>query len=165
VEARLRAIEDRFRILDLLAGSALSSDIASEVYWQTMFAPGAEMDRGGAHGLESRAQIIDIIRSADQADAIARGMAHAMALPHIRIHGDRAVATGYLHVLVLDPASAEVQLPGKGARKPPVTYHLTVNRWEFERTGQEWQVVRRVVRPIGSEEAKGLLRRGIDTTD
>ena len=165
MEDRLRAIEDRLAILDLLAGSALSSDVASEAYWESMFAPGAEMDRGGEHGVDNRDKIMDIVRSNSQADAIANGMAHAMALPHIRVDGDRAVATGYLHVLVLDPNGPEVSLPGKASRKAPVTYHLTVNRWEFVRGKQGWQVVRRVIRPIASDDAQLLLRRGIETRD
>ena len=165
IEERLRAIEDRLEILDLLAGSALSSDVASETYWQSMFAHNAVMDRGGDQGLESRDQIMDIVRSPSQAGAIESGMAHAAALPHIRIEGDRAVATGYLQVLVLDPNSPEVNLPGKGSRKALVSYHLTVNRWEFERTEEGWQVARRVIRPIATEEARQLLRRGIETVD
>jgi hypothetical protein len=44
--ARLQAIEDRLAIIDLLAGSALSSDVASAEFWQSMFTTDAEMDRG-----------------------------------------------------------------------------------------------------------------------
>ncbi|MGJ7916189.1 nuclear transport factor 2 family protein [Massilia sp. LXY-6] len=161
-EARLRAVEDRLDILNLLAGSALSSDAASESYWEAMFADGAVMDRGGNRAEESREQIMDIVRSSSQAAAIESGMAHAMAMPHVHIDGDRAVATGYLQVLVLDPNSQEVRLPGKDVRKALTTYHLTVNRWELARTAAGWQVTRRVIRPIATEDANQMLRSGIE---
>jgi hypothetical protein len=162
IEERLRAVEDRLEILNLLAGSALSSDVPSETYWEAMFAPSAGMDRGGSEGLEGRDRIMEIIRSASQAEAINHGMAHAQALPYIRINGDRAVATGYLQALVIDPSSPEVTLPGKGTRKALATYHLTVNRWEFERTAAGWQMTKRVIRPIATEDAKEMLRSGIE---
>lgn len=164
-EARLRAIEDRLDILNLLAGSALSSDVASESYWQAMFADDAVMDRGANRGEESREQIMDIVRGSSQAAAIESGMAHAMAMPHIRIDGDRAVATGYLQVLVLDSNSPEVRLPGKDVRKALVTYHLTVNRWELARTAVGWQVRRRVIRPIATDGARQMLRSGIEAAN
>lgn len=165
LEMRLQLIEDKLAILNILAGSPLSSDVASESYWESMFAHDAVMDRGGTHGLESRAEIMDIVRGADQASAIESGMAHVAALPHIRIDGDRAVATGYLQVLVVDPDSPQVNLAGKGSRKALATYHLTVNRWEFARTDQGWQVTKRVVRAIATPDGRCLLNRGIDSTD
>jgi hypothetical protein len=105
---------------------------------------------------------MDIVRGSSQAAAIESGMAHAMAMPHIRIDGDRAVATGYLQVLVLDSNSPEVRLPGKDVRKALVTYHLTVNRWELARTAVGWQVRRRVIRPIATDDARQMLRSGIE---
>jgi hypothetical protein len=161
-EARLRAVEDRLEILNLLAGSALSSDVASESYWEAMFADGAVMDRGADRAEENREQIMAIVRSTGQAAAIENGMAHAMAMPHVSIDGDRAVATGYLQVLVLDANSPEVRLPGKDVRKSLVPYHLTVNRWELARTAQGWQVTRRVIRPIATDDANQMLRSGIE---
>lgn len=165
LEGRLRLVEDRLAILNILAGSSLSSDVASESYWQSMYADDAVMDRGGTHGVVGRAQIMEIVRGAEQAGAVESGMAHVAALPHIRIDGDRAVATGYLQVLVVDSNGPEVTLPGKGSRKALATYHLTVNRWELARTNNRWQVVRRIVRPIGTPDAMDLLNRGIDRND
>jgi hypothetical protein len=162
IEARLRAVEDRLEILNLLAGSALSSDAPSESYWESMYAPGATMDRGGQAGEVARAQIMAIVRGTSQASAIESGMAHAMPMPHVRIDGDHAVATGYLQVLVLDANARDVSLPGKDTRKALSTYHLTVNRWELARRAAGWQVTRRVIRPIASDEARQMLCSGID---
>jgi hypothetical protein len=161
LEERLRAVEDRLEILDLLAGSALSSDVASEAYWQSMFADDAVMDRGGAHGVLPRERVMEIVRGAEQARAIQSGMAHACALPRIYLDGDRAVATGYLQVLVVDPNGADVDLAGKGSRKALASYHLSVNRWELARTVHGWRVTRRVIRAIGAEDARDLLNDGI----
>lgn len=46
--ARIIATEDRLEILNLLAGSAFSSDVASESYWMKMFVEDATFDRGAA---------------------------------------------------------------------------------------------------------------------
>jgi hypothetical protein len=44
--SRITALEDRLEILNLLAGSAFSSDVASESYWKNMFTEDATFDRG-----------------------------------------------------------------------------------------------------------------------
>jgi hypothetical protein len=165
VEARLALVEDRLAILDILAGSPISSDTASEAYWQSMYSHNAVMDRGDDRVVANRNEIIEIVRSVEQASAIDNGMAHLASLPHIRIEGDRAIATGYLQVLVVDRSSPEVCLPGKGSRRVLVTYHLTVNRWEFERTGQGWKITKRTIRPMGTPAGRQLLSRGLASSD
>jgi hypothetical protein len=51
---RITATEDRLEILNLLAGSAFSSDVASEAYWKKMFTENAVFDRG--QGLQDKGQ-------------------------------------------------------------------------------------------------------------
>jgi hypothetical protein len=84
------------------------------------------------------------------------------SVPHILIDDDRAVATGYLLVLVPGAAAARIELPGKGLSRDIAVYHLTVNRWELLRTGDGWKITRRIIRSMATEDARQLLRVGIE---
>lgn len=163
---RLTAVEDRLAILDLLAGSAHSSDVASGAYWSSIYADDAAMDRGAGRARDlGKESILAIVNGADQQAAIDAGMSHLAMLPRVRVEGDRATATGYLLVVVPDPDGARVVLPGKGTSPGLSIYQLTVNRWELVRAAGGWQVTKRVVRPIAAEDAREILSRGLVAGD
>jgi hypothetical protein len=44
--ARITAAEDNVKILNLLAGSAFSSDVASSAYWTKMFTEDGDKSKG-----------------------------------------------------------------------------------------------------------------------
>jgi hypothetical protein len=156
-------VEDRLAILELLAGSAMSSDTASEEFWAEMFTDDAVMDRGGTVPNDiGRESLLAIVRSPEQRAAINAGMAHLAQLPSITIDGDRATATGYLLVVVPDAEARAIVLPGKGSSAGLGIYQVTVNRWELTRTADGWKVSRRVVRALASDEARPILARGIE---
>jgi hypothetical protein len=165
ITRRLGAIEDRLAITNLLAGAAMSADIASEPYWRAMYAEGAVMDRGAEQIDRGRDEILAIVRGPGQHAAADYGMSHLSSVPHITIDQDSAVATGYLLVVVPGPSTTTVALPGKGVSRELAIYHLTVNRWELRRSAEGWQVTRRVVRPIATDEARQMLRSGIEQDD
>lgn len=165
VKQRLGAIEDRLAIINLLAGAAMSADVASEPYWRSMYGETAIMDRGAEQVERGRNEILAIVRGPGQHAAADYGMSHLSGVPHIVIEEDRAIATGYLLVIVPGPATTTVALPGKGVSRELAIYHLTVNRWELSRAAQGWQVTRRVVRPIATDDAREILRSGIEQTE
>jgi SnoaL-like domain len=80
--SRITATEDRLEILNLLAGSAFSSDVASEAYWTKMFTEDATFDRGTKQD-KGRNEILKIINAPEQKEAIKAGMTHLAMLPHI----------------------------------------------------------------------------------
>jgi ketosteroid isomerase-like protein len=160
--ARITATEDRLEILNLLAGSAFSSDVASEAYWMNMFTEDAVFDRGQGQQDKGREEILKIVSGSDQREAIEFGMTHLAMLPHITLKGDSAVATGYLLIVMPDTAASHVKLPGKGVSPGFSIYQLTVNRWELVRTTTGWKVTRRTVRPITSNESRNILDRAIE---
>ena len=162
ISRRLGAIEDRLAILDLLAGAAMSADVASEPYWRSMYAEDAVLDRGAAQLERGRDTILAIVSGPDQHAAVDYGMSHLSSVPHIVIDGDQAVATGYLLVIVPGPSAARVTLPGKGVSRELAIYHLTVNRWELRRASDGWQVSRRVLRPIATDDARRMLLAGLE---
>jgi SnoaL-like domain len=159
--ARLTATEDRLEILNLLAGSAFSSDVASEAYWAKMFTHDAIFDRGQGRQDKGQADILKIVGGSDQKEAIKFGMTHLAMLPHITLNGDSAVATGYLLIVVPDSAASHVKLPGKGVSSGFSIYQLTVNRWQFVRSTVGWKVSQRTVRPLSSGDSQAILRRAL----
>jgi hypothetical protein len=166
LERRVRAVEDRLEILNLLGGSPFSSDTPSPSFWEAMYGEEAVMDRGaGLEEIRGRDNLIDIVRGAPHMAAVRGGMAHFAGLPHIRIDGDLAVATGYLQIIVPHPEGPKVGLGDYPPSTGLVVWRLSANRWELERTPGGWRVAKRSIRTVPSPEALDLLRRGIDTAD
>jgi hypothetical protein len=161
--ARLTATEDRLEILNLLAGSAFSSDIASEAYWKKMFTDDAVFDRGQGRQDKGQAEILKIVNDPTQKAAIKAGMTHLPLLPHITLNGDSAVATGWLLIVMPDTAASHVKLPGKGVSPGFSIYQLTINRWELVRRTDGWKVSKRTVRLLSSADAHDILVRAIES--
>lgn len=158
---RISAAEDRLEILNLLAGSAFSSDVASEAYWEKMFTEDAIFDRGTKQD-KGRDEILKIINTPDQKEAINAGMTHLAMLPHIKLNGDSAFATGYLLIIMPDSAASHVKLAGKGISPGYSVYQLTVNQYKLLRTPDGWKVSQRIVRPISAADSREIIRKAIE---
>ena len=131
-----------------------------------MLSDQAIMDRGeGQEELSGVDNLVAILESSHHLDAVKSGMAHVAALPHIRIDGDRAVATGYLQIVIPNPQGPEVGLGQYPPAKSLLVWRLTANRWELERTVDGWCVTKRSIRAVPDLSALVLLRRGIDSDD
>lgn len=161
---RITAVEDRLEILNLLAGSAFSSDVASESYWAKMFTEDATFDRGTKQD-KGREEILKIINAPEQKEAIKAGMTHLAMLPHIKLNGDSAVATGYLLIIMPDAAASHVKLAGKGVSPGFSIYQVTLNKYTLVRTADGWKVSERVVRPLSAEDAHHIIRKAIEVND
>jgi ketosteroid isomerase-like protein len=159
---RITATEDRLEILNLLAGSAFSSDVASEAYWKKMFTENAVFDRG--QGLQDKGQtaILKIVNDPFQKEASKAGMTHLAMLPHITLKGDSAIATGYLLIVMPDSAASHVKLAGKGVSSGFSIFQVTTNRWQLVRTTEGWKVSQRTVRPLSSDESHTILEGAIE---
>lgn len=160
--SRIKATEDRLEILNLLAGSAFSSDVASESYWTKMFTEDATFDRGATRQDKGRDEILKIINSSDQKEAIKGGMTHLAMLPHITLKGDTAVAIGYLLIVMPDTAASHVKLPGKGVSPGFSIYQITANQWKLLRTSDGWKVTQRKVRPLSSSDSHEMIQKAIE---
>jgi hypothetical protein len=161
--SRLTAMEDRLEILNLLAGSAFSSDIASELYWTKMFTENATFDRGTKED-KGRDEILKIINAPDQKQAIKAGMTHFAMLPHIKLFGDSAIATGYLLIVMPDSAASHVKLAGKGVSPGFSIYQVTANQYKFVRTTVGWKVSQRIVRPLSSNDSRDIIGQAIENS-
>lgn len=162
LDIRLRAMEDRFAILNLISSSAISADLASRSYWGDLFAEDAVLGRGSeGDAMQGREKLGDIMHSPGHVAGMESGMAHFCGLPHIQIEGDRAVAAGYFQIVVPNTVGPEIELSNYGPSSGHMIWRLTANRWEFVRTANGWKITRREIRRFPGAEARDILREAI----
>ena len=159
LEQRLRAIEDRLEIYNLIASHPPSADTGADYYTRTAYVEDGVIDLGGGKGATGNEAVAAIVRTPAHQAAIAGGLAHFTGLPRIELDGDRAVVTSYLQILTPDPNGPAVEVPGHGASKGFRIHRVGANRWELIRTASGWKIKRRTLRSLdGSEGAREILR-------
>jgi hypothetical protein len=157
-EDRLRAIEDRLEIYNLIAAHPPSVDTGADYFARAAYLEDGTLDLAGGKGAAGSAAIGAIISTPEHHAAMAGGLAHFAALPHVRIDGDEAVVTSYLQILTPDWPAEPVDVPGHGASKGFRIHRVGANRWELVRTAQGWKIKRRTLRPLdGSAPAREIL--------
>ena len=162
LEDRLRAVEDRLEILNLIASHPPSADTGADDHVRAIYAEDGTMDLGGGKGAAGNAAIAAIVATPAHQAAIAGGLAHFASLPHIAIDGDAAVVTSYLQVLTPDPNADAVEVPGHGSSKGFRIHRIGANRWELVRTPAGWKIKRRTLRSLdGSPGAREILRQAL----
>src|SRR5262249_22274167 len=162
LEDRIRAIEDRLEIDELIVRHPPSADTAAHLYTPAVYAEDGVYGRDPhprAHGNE---EIAAMVRSPAHAVAINGGLAHFCGLPFIELDGDKASVTSYLQILMPDPNGAPVELSNHGTSKGFRIHRVAANRWALVRTPKGWRIKRRTLRPLdGSEPARQLLRQAL----
>ena len=162
LEQRLREVEDRLAILNLIASHPPSADTGADYFTRDVYVEDGSMDLGGGKGASGNEAVAAIMTTPEHQAAIAGGLAHFSGLPRIEIDGDSAVVTSYLQILTPDNGAEPVAVPGHGASKGFRIHRVGANRWELVRTPQGWKIKRRMLRPLdGSEPARELLRQAL----
>ena len=162
LDARLREIEDRLEIYNLIASHPPSADTGADYYTRAIYVEDGSIDLGGGKGATGNEGAAAIMTTPDHRAAIAGGLAHFAGLPRIDIDGDTAVVTSYLQILTPDNGAEPVAVPGHGSSKGFRIHRVGANRWELVRTSQGWKVKRRSLRPLdGSEPARDILRQAL----
>ena len=163
LEARIRAIEDRLEIYNLIASHPPSADTAGSDHIAASWVEDGVFDRGeNLSSPRGRSTIANQVQSPEHQAAIARGIAHFTSLPHVAIDGDTAVVTSYLQILVPQTEGNPVEVPNHGSGKGFRVHRMTANRWELVRTLEGWKIKHRTLRPLdGSEPARRILRQAI----
>ncbi|HYQ08298.1 MAG TPA: nuclear transport factor 2 family protein [Xanthobacteraceae bacterium] len=117
IEQRIRAIEDRLEIYNLIAGHPPSADTGDGRYAEAVFTADAVFDRGrdlsGAVGAKAMGAVL---QSPGHQAAIAGGLAHFTSLPHVTINGDTAVVVSYLQILTPKKPARPSRFPIMAAR-------------------------------------------------
>jgi hypothetical protein len=162
LEQRLRAVEDRLEILNLIASHPPSADTGADYFTRAVYVEDGVMDLGGGKGASGNQPIAAVVKTPEHQAAIAGGLAHFAGLPRIDIDGDTAVVTSYLQILTPDHGAEPVAVPGHGESRGFRVHRVGANRWELSRTPQGWKIRRRTLRSLdGSEPARELLRQAL----
>jgi hypothetical protein len=164
LEQRLRLVEDRLEIYNLIASHPPSADTGAADYTASVWAEDGTFDRGAEFPRPTgRAAIAGASSNPEHHRAIAQGIAHFAGLPYVRVTGDMAVAISYLQILVPDRVGPLFEVPNHGASRGFHVHRVSANRWEFVRTEQGWKITRRTLRPLdGSEPARAILAGALE---
>ncbi|MEU4014695.1 nuclear transport factor 2 family protein [Microbacterium sp. NPDC028030] len=143
LERRLRALEDRAEIAELIARYGPAADAGDADAVAALWAP------DGTYQFDETVLDAEGIRSLvtipTHREYMRRGCAHIVSAPRIDIDGDRAVAVTHSVVMLRE-----------GERW--VGERVSANRWELLRTGEGWRVHRRRNRLLdGDAAARELL--------
>jgi hypothetical protein len=143
LEARLRELEDRAEIVQVIARYGPAADSSDGVAIQQLFASDGTYELEGwsfTHETMDRTVTTEL-----HARYVSAGSGHVMSLPAIQLDGDRAVATNYSQVFLHQGDHWTVD-------------RCAANRWDLVRTPDGWKVKRRVNRLLnGSAAARDLL--------
>jgi hypothetical protein len=162
LEDRIRAIEDRLEIYNLIASHPPSADTGSHAYIRSIFVEDAVLDLGAHKTATGNKAISEMPQKPEHHQAIKGGLAHFAGLPHITIDGDRAVVTSYLQILTAHPTADEIEVPAHGKSKGYRIHRVGANRWELVRTANGWKIERRTLRSLdGSDPALDILRQAL----
>ena len=146
LEDRIRAIEDRLEIYNLIASHPPSADTGADYYTRTVYVEDGEFDVGRGKAATGPDEIAAMTKTPAHQAAIAGGLAHFAGLPCIELGGDRAVVTSYLQILTPHPTAEPHEVPNHGVSKGYRIHRVAANRWELERTPAGWKIRRRTLR-------------------
>ena len=160
LEDRIRTIEDRLEIYNLIASHPPSADTGGSEHIAACWVEDGVFDRGeNLSSPRGREALAAQVKSPAHQAAIAGGLAHFTGLPHVAIDGDRAVVTSYLAILVPQTQGDPVEVPNHGSGKGFRVFRMTANRWELVRTPRGWKFKHRSTRQLdGSEPARKILQ-------
>jgi SnoaL-like domain len=162
LEDRLRAVEDRLEIYNLIASHPPSADTGGDYYTRVAYVEDGELDLGRGTPVTGNAAIAALTKTAAHQEAIVGGLAHFAGLPHIELDGDHATVVSYLQTLTPHPTDAPREVPNHGMSTGFRIHRVAANRWELERTTDGWKIRRRTVRTIdGTEPARDILRTAL----
>src|SRR5215475_2944086 len=162
LEQRIRAIEDRLAIYNLIASHPPRADTGAQGYIRSIFADDAVLDLGGDKTATGNEAISGMSQRPAHQEAIRGGLAHFAGLPHVELDGDRAVVTSYLQIITPHPSAEPVEVPAHGVSKGYRVHRVGANRWELVRTAAGWKIKRRTFRSLdGSNDALDILRRAL----
>ena len=163
LEARLRNIEDRLEIYNLIASHPPSADTGADYYTRIVYTEDGSFDRGeGLTGAVGNEAIAAMTQTPGHRRAIEGGLAHFAGLPHIAIDGDRAYVTSYLLLLHPDPRDDVRELPNHGTSAGFRIHRVAANRWTLARTSEGWRIESRKLRPLdGSQPARDILEQAL----
>jgi SnoaL-like domain len=147
LEARLRALEDRLSIYELLASYGPAVDTRDKTRVDGLWSP------DGSYSFDdvtlTQPRVGELVDLDSHTAFITAGCGHVLSMPAIEVDGDVAVAINY-----------SVVFEHRRGQNEWAAARVSANRWELARAATGWQVTNRVNRLLdGSEKARDLLAR------
>ena len=163
LEQRIRTIEDRLEIYNLIASHPPSADTGGRDHVAACWVEDGVFDRGeNLSSPRGRDTIAEHVLTAPHQAAIERGLAHFTGLPYVQIDGDTAMVISYLQILVPQTQGEPVEVPNHGSGKGFRVHRMVANRWDLVRTSEGWKIKQRTLRQLdGSEPARKILRAAL----
>jgi hypothetical protein len=163
IEQRLKLIESKLAIYELIASHPPSADTGLAEYTASVYMKDGVFNRGegldGAKGVEAIAAFI--LRPAHE-EAIKNGLAHFASLPLIDLRGNTAIVTSYLQLLQLDKQGELREMANHGSSTGYRIHRVVVNRWELECHDGRWKIRSRTLLPVdGGIAPRQLLEQGL----
>jgi hypothetical protein len=164
LEQRIRTIEDRLEIYNLIASHPPSADTGADRYAEAVYAEDGVFDRGtNLTGAAGNKALGALLKSDGHQAAIAGGLAHFTGLPYVAVDGDTAVVISYLQILTPKKSGDVVEVPNHGGSRGYHIHRVVTNRWELVRTAAGWKIKRRTIRLVdGSPPSRELLRGALE---
>lgn len=159
VEERLRTIEDKLEIYNLIASHPLMVDSLELELMSEMFTPDGVLSRGSAGSI--RIHDLKGISDARMREAADMGLAHLSTLPYIKLGKNAAVAFSYVSVTVRDPTSDVIEVPAHGSGRGLRLFLIAANRWDVVRVEGSWKLSRRDLVLCDGSDAPRELQRGV----
>jgi len=154
LERRLRALEDREEIRELIARYAYEVDCGEPPDWASVFSADIEMEAGKLGASRGLGEIERRFTRAEHLDAIREGSQHAYSnvVVDLDVTGNEANAWGY--------ACVHTRRDGEWR-----IYTLGVNHWRLRRENGAWKFIARQRREVGEGEWRALIgaRRAAST--
>lgn len=142
--ARLRAIEDRVEIAELIARYGPIVDAGAGELLTELWTPEGRYTVGDEFLLVGD-KVAELTELPSHVSYLERGCAHVLTTPTVRVSGDHARAANHSVVLVREGAAW-------------VADRVSANAWHFERTSAGWRVALRQNKLLdGSVAARDLL--------
>jgi len=149
LEARVRVLEDRLEIIDLIAGYGPSVDSGDDAAVAELWTEDGEYTFGAASRDATTlmgAEVGALVNLPGHRRYMGNGCGHVLTTPRVSIDGDEALAFNHSLLVLYD-----------GQRW--VIERASSNRWELERIEGRWRVRRRVNALLdGAPAAFGLFR-------
>jgi len=159
LEERLRAVEDRLEIIQLMMSHPPAIDGRALGYWANALTEDSTIDRGPPdpekhsgdwQGEYGKKQIMQEVGGPELQAAREKGLAHMTTVPYITTKGNEATAINYTHVLGFESGSFRIR-------------RVVANRWDLRRQAGRWKIRRRTFRLMdGKPEAREILRKGVE---
>lgn len=164
LEQRIRAIEDRLEIYNLIASHPPSADTGADRYAEAVYTEDGVFDRGAnLAGAAGNKALGALLKSDGHQAAIAGGLAHFTGLPYVALDGDTAVVISYLQILTPKKTGELTEVPNHGASRGYHIHRVVTNRWNLVRTVVGWKIKRRTIRLVdGTEPSREILRGALD---